>query len=63
MDEQEESSMALIDTLSHEIYAEPFVGMGSVFFRRRSVPKAEDLVGAPRAYWRLVRAFRTEAMT
>jgi DNA adenine methylase len=30
-----------IDRVPHETYAEPFVGMGGVFFRRRNVPKAE----------------------
>lgn len=30
-----------IETVPHAIYAEPFVGMGGVFFRRRSRPKKE----------------------
>ena len=30
-----------IDRVPHETYAEPFVGMGGVFFRRRRAPKAE----------------------
>jgi DNA adenine methylase len=30
-----------IDKLPHETYAEPFIGMGGVFFRRRKQPKAE----------------------
>jgi DNA adenine methylase len=30
-----------IDAIPHEIYAEPFVGMGGVFFRRRSRPRKE----------------------
>lgn len=30
-----------IEKIPHETYAEPFVGMGGVFFRRRLVPKAE----------------------
>jgi DNA adenine methylase len=31
----------LIATVPHVTYAEPFVGMGGVFFRRRQAPKAE----------------------
>lgn len=31
----------LIDTTSHETYAEPFLGMGGVFLRRRSRPPLE----------------------
>ncbi|MSP66578.1 MAG: DNA adenine methylase [Alphaproteobacteria bacterium] len=31
----------LIDSIPHESYAEVFVGMGGVFFRRHRVPKAE----------------------
>ncbi len=30
-----------IETIPHEIYAEPFVGMGGVFLRRRFIPKSE----------------------
>ncbi len=30
-----------IDAIPHETYAEPFVGMGGVFLRRRRAPKAE----------------------
>jgi DNA adenine methylase len=33
--------VALIETIEHEIYAEPFIGMGGVFFRRRSRPRKE----------------------
>jgi DNA adenine methylase len=32
---------AIIDALEHEAYAEPFVGMGGIFLRRRRRPKAE----------------------
>lgn len=32
---------ALIADTPHEVYAEPFVGMGGVFLRRRSRPRAE----------------------
>src|SRR5207253_5366920 len=31
----------LIETIPHATYAEPFIGMGGVFLRRRSRPKAE----------------------
>jgi DNA adenine methylase len=31
----------LIEETPHHMYAEPFVGMGGVFFRRRRVPKSE----------------------
>ncbi|MFV0626179.1 MAG: DNA adenine methylase [Alphaproteobacteria bacterium] len=31
----------LLDKIPHKLYAEPFVGMGGVFFRRTSKPKAE----------------------
>ena len=33
----------LIETIPHQTYAEPFVGMGGVFLRRRSRPKAEAI--------------------
>ncbi|MEX1185303.1 MAG: DNA adenine methylase [Gemmatimonadaceae bacterium] len=32
---------ARIDQIPHSCYAEPFVGMGGVFFRRRTAPKKE----------------------
>ena len=31
----------LIEETAHQMYAEPFVGMGGVFFRRRRVPRCE----------------------
>ena len=31
----------IIETVPHKLYAEPFVGMGGVFFRRRLAPKLE----------------------
>ncbi|MBW8318160.1 MAG: DNA adenine methylase [Arenimonas sp.] len=31
----------LISAMPHQLYAEPFVGMGGVFFRRRRVPRSE----------------------
>ena len=33
--------VAMIDAIDHTLYAEPFVGMGGVFFRRRRRPRAE----------------------
>jgi DNA adenine methylase len=33
--------VALIERVPHETYAEPFIGMGGVFLRRRLAPKAE----------------------
>lgn len=33
--------VAMIEATPHELYAEAFVGMGGVFFRRKSAPKAE----------------------
>lgn len=33
--------IARIEAIPHNLYAEPFVGMGGVFFRRRSIPKTE----------------------
>ncbi len=32
---------AMIEATPHDLYAEPFVGMGGVFFRRKLRPKAE----------------------
>jgi|GEM_PF-5832106 len=31
----------LIEQIPHRLYAEPFIGMGGVFFRRRYAPKCE----------------------
>src|SRR5262245_57201118 len=33
--------VARIEKIPHRCYAEPFVGMGGVFFRRRQAPAAE----------------------
>lgn len=35
--------VALIETIDHDLYAEPFVGMGGVFFRRVSQPRVEAI--------------------
>ncbi|MUO77883.1 DNA adenine methylase [Agrobacterium vitis] len=32
---------SIIEQIPHALYAEPFVGMGGVFFRRRLIPKCE----------------------
>lgn len=32
---------SIIEQIPHALYAEPFVGMGGVFFRRRLIPKGE----------------------
>lgn len=37
-----------IEALPHQCYAEPFVGMGGVFFRRRTIPPAEVINDASR---------------
>ena len=34
---------AIIDRLPHSLYAEPFVGMGGVFFRRTQRPRLEAI--------------------
>lgn len=34
---------SIIEQIPHTLYAEPFVGMGGVFFRRNRVPKAEAI--------------------
>lgn len=34
---------SIIEQIPHNLYAEPFVGMGGVFFRRRLIPKAEAI--------------------
>lgn len=38
----------LIEALPHDLYAEVFVGMGGIFFRRGHVPKAEVINDASR---------------
>lgn len=49
--------VALIETIPHTLYAEPFVGMGGVFLRRRTVPKAEvinDASGDVAGFFRIL---------
>lgn len=46
-----------IEAIPHTTYAEPFVGMGGVFFRRRRAPKAEvinDLSGDVVTFFRIL---------
>lgn len=46
-----------INAIAHNTYAEPFVGMGGVFFRRNRVPKAEvinDLNGDVANFFRIL---------
>jgi len=59
--------VAMIDAIDHTTYAEPFVGMGGVFFRRTRRPKAEvindistDVVTLFRILQRHHRAFLDE---
>lgn len=50
---------ALIGAVPHETYAEPFVGMGGVFFRRRTRPAGEvinDLNGEVANFFRVLQA-------
>ena len=45
----------IIDTHDHKVYAEPFVGMGGVFLRRKARPKAEFINDAGREVYNLFR--------
>ncbi len=48
---------ALIETIDHDSYAEPFVGMGGIFFRRRRRPRAEainDISGDVTNFFRIL---------
>lgn len=46
---------AIIDADEHTTYAEPFVGMGGIFLRRRKQPKAELINDAQRDVYNLFR--------
>lgn len=49
---------AIIQSVDHDGYAEPFVGMGGIFFRRASRPRAEiinDISGDVTTLFRVVR--------
>lgn len=48
---------AIIDSIPHETYAEPFVGMGGIFLRRSCRPKAEainDISGDVAIFFRVL---------
>lgn len=49
-----------IEQIPHTIYAEPFVGMGGIFLRRKQIPKAEvinDINGELLNLYRIVRRY------
>lgn len=49
--------LPMIDAIPHKTYAEPFLGMGGVFLRRRFKPKAEvvnDLSGDVSTFFRIL---------
>lgn len=49
-----------IEQIPHTIYAEPFVGMGGIFLRRKQIPKAEavnDINGELVNLYRIVRRY------
>ena len=49
--------VALIETIEHDGYAEPFVGMGGIFLRRRSAPKVaviNDVSGDVATFFRVL---------
>ncbi len=55
----------LIEAVPHETYAEPFVGMGGVFFRRRTAAKCEvinDLSGDVVNFFRILQRHYTPFM-
>lgn len=49
---------ALIDADQHTTYAEPFVGMGGIFLRRTSRPRAEVINDAQRDVYNLFRVLQ-----
>lgn len=48
----------LIETVPHRTYAEPFVGMGGVFLRRRKRPQAEVINDYSRDVWTFYRVLQ-----
>lgn len=49
--------VGMIEAIPHDTYAEPFVGMGGVFFRRERVPRGEvinDLSGDVATFFRVL---------
>lgn len=54
-----------METIPHDAYAEPFVGMGGVFLRRRSAPRHEvinDLSGDVATFFRILQRHYTHFM-
>lgn len=52
-----------IEKIQHKIYAEPFVGMGGIFLRRKQIPKAEvinDINGELVNLYRIVKRYPNE---
>ncbi len=49
---------ALIDTIDHQVYAEPFVGAGGIFLRRNSRPRAEFINDLGRDVYTLFRVLQ-----
>lgn len=49
---------ARIEAIPHQVYAEPFVGMGGVFLRRASRPKAEFINDRGRDVYNLFRVLQ-----
>lgn len=54
--------IAQIETIPHLTYAEPFVGMGGVFLRRRLKPRAEVINDFSREVWTLYRVLQEHAL-
>ncbi|MGD9862540.1 MAG: DNA adenine methylase, partial [Pseudodonghicola sp.] len=49
---------SIIDATDHQTYAEPFVGMGGIFLRRRARPRAEFINDAGRDVYNLFRVLQ-----
>ena len=49
---------AIIDSTSHDVYAEPFVGMGGIFLRRTRRPRAEYINDRGREVYTLFRVLQ-----
>lgn len=50
--------VGVIEAIPHRTYAEPFVGMGGVFFRRRQRPQAEVINDYSRDIWTFFRVLQ-----
>lgn len=56
---------ALMEQIPHDLYVEPFTGMGGVFFRRKLVPKAEvinDISGDVTTLFRILQRHYPQLM-